>query len=310
MAIPYILGAGAAAVLAYLAATDSQHDDNTNMSQPNSFTAMSKARDYSQNNFLDKAEPHELLLNNPKQFNKDYYLLNRDAYMDNAMQGFYEWALKDPNYPYRPDIESFKNAGKFYRGVDYPDRNKHVHSVNRNDKTLLPFGLIPVATQPEPTSPPRIRLNIDSHNPKQTYKDMLALNAYINTIQQYGSEKQRKHVNTIINPSLFDFFGYPDLSVQNEIIDFFNQNKEALAKYDPEVYKRLLPEEDYSRFIEDESKRYKVLPTVPTEDSVKIDSVTNAGTQKTEGKPLSKPESKLVMTHGRSLLNSRINKDR
>lgn len=299
-------GIGVTALLTYLAETNGAQDTNTNMSQPNSFTAMSKARDYTQDNFLDKKQAYELLLNNPEQFNKDYYILNRDAYMDNAMHGFYEWAVNDPNYPYKPDIESLKTAGKLYRRLDYPDRNKHVHSINENDETLLPFGLIPIATQPEPTSPSRIRLNIDSHNPEQTYKDMLALSAYVNTIQQYGSEKQRKHLNTILNPSLFDLFNYPDLSIQNEIIDFFNQNKEALGKNDRKTYKKLLSEDDYARFIEDEPKRYKIPPVVSAEDNAKAGSVNSAVTQKTISKLPSKPENKPVTTHGKRLLNSRI----
>ena len=294
-------GIGVTALLAYLAETNGAQDTNTNMTQPNSFTAMSKARDYAQDNFLDRTQAHELLLNNPEQFNKDYYILNRDAYMDNAMHGFYEWAVNDPNYPYKPDIESLKTTGKLYRRLDYPDM-KVPNDSDRKNKSV-PSWATPFAPQPKSS---RIRLNIDSHNPEQTYKDMLALNAYVDTIQRYGSEKQRKHLNTILNPSLFDLFDYPDVSVQNEIIDFFNQNKEAIGKYDRDTYKKLLSEDDYARFIEDEPKRYKILPVVSTEDNAKADSVNSAGTQKTVSKLPSKPETKPVTTHGKRMFNSRI----
>lgn len=290
-------GAGVAALLAYLAATTESTDNNTNMTQPNSFTAMSKARDHSQNNFLDKTEPFQLLTNKPEQFNKTY-MLNRSAYMDNAMRGFYDHALEDPNYPYQPSLNALEDAGKFYRGVDYKDRPDPV----------LPYMHTIRTRQVNPSS--RVRLNIDSQNPEQTYKDMLALSAYINTIQKYGSEKQQKHVNAIVNPSLFDLFDSPNLSVQNEIIDFFNQNKEALGKYDPEVYKKLLSGDDYTRFTEDEPKRYKVPPVVPIEDNAKATSVNGAMTQKTIGKLPSKPENKPVTTHGKRMFNSRINRDK
>lgn len=292
-------GVGVAALLAYLAATTESTDDNTNMTQPNSFTAMSKARDHSQNNFLDKTEPFQLLTNKPEQFNKTY-MLNRSAYMDNAMRGFYDHALEDPNYPYQPSLNALESAGKFYRGVNYKDRPDPV----------LPYMHTIRTRQVNPSS--RIRLNIDSQNLEQTYKDMLALSAYIDTIQRYGSEKQQKHINAIVNPSLFDIFDYPSLSVQNEIIDFFNQNKEAIGNFDREVYKKLLSEKDYPRFIEDAPKRYKIPPVVLTEgdSSVKANSADSVVAQRVTGKVPSKPENKPATTHGKRMLNSRINKNK
>ena len=209
--IGQLTGAGIVALLTYLAVTSGQrHNNSTNMTKPNSFTIMSRARDHSQNNFLDKTDPYKLATTKTNQFSRPY-LLDNDAYMDNAMRGFYDRALVDSSYPFKPDLEAFKNAGKFYRGVD-----------TSTTDLVMPYARPLHAVGTTPSS--RLRLNIDSQNPEQTYKDMLALSTYINTIRQYGSEKQQGHVNSIIDPS---FFGdYPSESIQNEIIDFFNQNKE------------------------------------------------------------------------------------